>query len=117
MSNRQIIFHLTLLAALIALTAVFYWHKTGMRAVPSLAQDLQQKDEKLRIHAVETLSKLGPSAKQSVPDLIQALHDSNWAVATGAGYALLKIDLDAGKKAVPDLTKILRTFKIHGLRT
>jgi HEAT repeat protein len=107
-SYKHIFAHLALLAAAIVVGTLLYWSRSGYRAVPALIRQLDAQDDELRLHAVQWLADIGPSAREAVPALVKALHDRNWAVATAAAYALNRIDIDAGRQAVPDLVKELK---------
>lgn len=46
--------------------------KYGKQAVPALQEALADKDNQVRKHAAEALAKIGPDAKDAVPDLLKA---------------------------------------------
>jgi HEAT repeat protein len=76
----------------------------GPKALPIL-QDLL-KDRRVRTTTVITIGSMGPSAKAAVPDLIEALDDSNWMTRTMACESLGKIGPGA-EAAIPALRKKL----------
>jgi hypothetical protein len=52
---------------------------------------LEDKDPNMRYWAVQSLGKLGPAAKEAVPNLIVALKDESALVKSGAAVALGEI--------------------------
>ncbi|HCE45271.1 MAG TPA: hypothetical protein DET40_17160 [Lentisphaeria bacterium] len=71
--------------------------------VPSLIKALGSKEDKVRSHAVETLSKIG---EPSVPSLIEALTDVNSSARKGAVDALGNIG-NIRPEILPALIKLL----------
>jgi HEAT repeat protein len=63
---------------------------------------------KLRVHAVITLSLIGPAATEAVPLLTELLDDPDWDVRLWAAQALAAVGPGA-KPAVPTLTEKVAT--------
>jgi HEAT repeat protein len=76
------------------------------RPVGYWAYQLKDQDPQRREEAVRTLNSMGEKAKDSVPELIEALHDSEDIVRILAALALSKIGPDASE-AVEALGKAL----------
>ena len=82
--------------------------KCGDRAVKALSQELQQKDESIRINAVAALGSLGAAAHSAIPALsVTALADKSPVVRSSAAYALGSMGA-AAESAVPALTVALQ---------
>jgi len=78
------------------------WEPEDERAVPALAQVLQNGDDNIREKAVWVLGEIG--AERAVPVLIRALQDASQSVRGGAATALRKI---GDPQAVPALAQVL----------
>ena len=101
MTRRQRGLHLVALLALIGGLGLFYWQSTGARAVPALAEALNDEDAKVRIAAAQTLAEIGSGAGAAVPGLLnQALHDRVLYAGTSAARALRNIDLIAARQVM-----------------
>mgnify|MGYP002778595507 CR=1 FL=1 len=82
--------------------------KCGDRAVKALSQNLQQKDETIRINAVAALGSMGAAAHSAIPALsVTALADKSPVVRSSAAYALGSMGA-AAESAVPALTVALQ---------
>jgi hypothetical protein len=68
-------------------------------AVPVLLELLRDEDARIRLIAVEALSRVGANARQAVPALLTALEDEDEAVRTEAVWALWFIDHEAAEAA------------------
>jgi HEAT repeat protein len=61
--------------------AAIAWHGSDAAdAVPKLREILKGADAAKRMQALETLGRLGPAAKDAVPDMIAALKDKDHLV-------------------------------------
>jgi len=84
------------------------WYKTyGINSVddlnnpssiPSIVKALSSTNGHVRIKAANSLSNMGPKAKEAIPYLVPVLNDRNGAVRIAAIRALAKI---ASKEAIP----------------
>ncbi len=63
----------------------------GKEIVPGMISLLKDDDWEMRRGAAWILGKVGPEAKDAVPALTEALHDSNPEVRTRAAEALKKV--------------------------
>jgi HEAT repeat protein len=75
----------------------------GKEAVPFLVQALKDKDDVIRLLAVQGLGRLGPEAKTAIPALIEALKDRHRIVSDIAWNTLRQL----GDEAVPSLLEAL----------
>ena len=80
--------------------------RIGQPAVAQLRQELKAADAKRKLRAIDILARIGPDAKDAVPDLITMLQSGNERVKKYAARALGQIGPDAGA-AVPQLIKAL----------
>ena len=64
--------------------------RIGEPAVQGLVEAIRTKPQ-VRILAPMTLEKIGPAAKEAIPELQKLIHDNNPAVRAAASEALLKI--------------------------
>ena len=74
----------------------------GPGAVPALLQALEAPDTRVRRVLIETLSRLGPHAKDAAPALIHGLEDPDPRVRRGCAAALGSVQADI-EDAVPAL--------------
>jgi HEAT repeat protein len=83
----------------------------GADAAPAIGQILvllkHKDDSEIRWNAARTLGKIGPAAKEAVPDLIAALKDSDALVREHAAEALGDIGPQA-KESISALEKVLK---------
>ncbi len=77
------------------------------RMVEAARQGLKAEHWGTRLTAVSILGKLGPKAKESVPDLVKALTDWKFEVRCAAAWTLMKIGHkdDAVVKALKEAQK------------
>jgi HEAT repeat protein len=68
------------------------------------AKGLKDKDPEVRLRAAEFLNELGPKAEPFLPELVEALADSDWKVAGTAEGTLWQI----GRAAVPPVLDVLQ---------
>ncbi len=66
-----------------------------------------ESDSEIRWNAARTLGKIGPAAKETTPNLVAALKDSEPLVREHAAEALGEIGPDA-KEAIPELIQALK---------
>lgn len=78
----------------------------GPAAVKNLKPDLHSRDPRIRREAVGVLVRMGPDAKDAVPDLIVLLDDEDEATRKLAARALGRIGPEAAS-AIPALKKML----------
>jgi HEAT repeat protein len=83
----------------------------GPDGLPHLTHMLLHEDKYVRRNAVWAIGKLGPLAKKVLPDLCQALHDSDPRTGAGAAQALGNMGADA-VEAIPALTEAMRGTNI-----
>lgn len=101
MSHKQIWFNIAGLGVLIALLGLTYWQHTGPRVVPTLVEQLKDRDTTARILAAQWLAKLGPDAYGALPALVDlALHDPNQDTSAAAATAIRTLDLQAAREVV-----------------
>jgi HEAT repeat protein len=83
--------------------------RIGAAAVPDLVRALGDPDPGVRLRAAEALARIGPDAKEAVPELIRLLSDEREHVETrkAAAWALGQIGPPASG-AVPELMRILQ---------
>lgn len=93
--------HLVHDAALLALA------RSGARAVPILAETLDDDEAAARAGAANALARIGPDAAPAVPQLITSLDDSSATVRVAAASALAALGSDA-HDAVPPLLTLAR---------
>jgi HEAT repeat protein len=60
--------------------------------VPLLRDALRDPDPELRWRAAEALGRIGPGARDAVPDLTAALKDPDEAVRRWAAWALGRVE-------------------------
>ncbi len=102
-------FSLMLLACMICRVA------SGAESAPDvndLIRDLRAVDYQVRVHAAETLGRLGPSAAPAVRALASAVFDPRFEVQSEALIALERIGPPA-RSAVPALTAVLQGEDAH----
>lgn len=80
-----------------------------IKSVEDLIQDLSSKEARVRGEAVAALGRLGPKAKEAIPELLRALADRDANVRLEATLTLAKI----GTIAVPNLRKALESQNAH----
>ena len=104
---------LILLILLLIPSCTAFWYKDYQiqrgdlykpSSVPKLIKALDDKNENVRILAVQTLEYIGPTAKEAIPALIKASENKN--VAYYALPALVKIGKD-DKALTPHLVRFL----------
>lgn len=78
------------------------------RAVPALAEALQDQSAIVRCTAAESLGWIGPKAKDAMPSLIAALRDHDTHVRIAAAEASIRIDSARTKMAVSVLRAMLQ---------
>jgi HEAT repeat protein len=78
----------------------------GPPAVDELRAALQNRDPRVRREAAGVLARMGPEAKESVPDLTRLLDDEDEATRKMAARALGRIGPDAAS-AVPALMRTM----------
>jgi hypothetical protein len=78
----------------------------GPPAVKNLKSDLHSRDPRIRREAVGVLVRMGPDAKDAVPDLIVLLDDEDEATRKLAARALGRIGPEAAP-AIPALKRML----------
>ncbi len=101
LTPREIKLHLLGLFMFIGLLGLWYWLSTGVRAVPTLIEMLQDDDPSTRIVAAEQLGQVGPAARAAIPRLLaQATEDGNQHANTTAAAALKSIDLTAARRVM-----------------
>lgn len=83
----------------------------GPEALPTLIEMLRHDDKYVRRHAVWALGKLGPLARPALPDMCQALRDSDPRTASGAAQSLGSLGTD-GADAVTALAEAMRGTNI-----
>lgn len=71
----------------------------------SLIADLDSDDERTRLIAASSIGKLGPRAKDAVPQLVELLEDDEDSIRMAGVLALAKIGPEA-KPALPELQKL-----------
>jgi hypothetical protein len=81
--------------------------KCGSPAVQKLTDNLQNRDEIVRLNAASALGSMGVVAKAAIPDLISTLKDSSSIVRSSAASALGGMGLEA-KSAIPALSAALQ---------
>jgi HEAT repeat protein len=89
-----------------ALTALSRLGPAAKPAIPTVIEMLKDRQQGLRLHCAMVLSNLGPTAKPAVPALIEMLNDKDTCFA--AARALLKIDPESAKSAIPILERMAR---------
>ena len=98
---REIKLHLLGLVLFVGLLSLWYWLSTGIRAVPTLIEMLQDDDPSTRIVAAEQLGQVGPAALAAIPRLLaQATRDGSQHANTTAAAALKSIDLTAARQVM-----------------
>jgi len=78
----------------------------GPPAIKEIRTSFQSRDPRIRREAVGVLARMGPEAKEAVPDLIRLLDDEDEATRKLAARALGRIGPDAAP-AVPALKRML----------
>ncbi len=78
----------------------------GISAIPALIGWTQDKDEWVRLGAVNALGRIGMEPARVIPVLVKALRDADPLVRRDAASALGNYGKEA-KDAVPDLIKVL----------
>lgn len=76
----------------------------GVRALPQLQQSLKDKEDEVRLEAVEALLQLNPNFPQVLPSLLPALQDKSPAVRLVAVAGLARFNA----AAVPHLIQALK---------
>lgn len=101
LTTREITLHLLGLVLFVGLLSLWYWLSTGIRAVPTLIEMLQDDDPSTRIVAAEQLGQVGPAAQAAIPRLLaQATRDGSQHANTTAAAALKSIDLTAARQVM-----------------
>lgn len=91
-----------------ALRALARYGADAAPALPKIIVLLEHKDDsEIRWNAARTLGKIGPPAKEAMPNLSAALEDSDPLVREHAAEALGDIGPQA-KEAIPALVKVLK---------
>ncbi len=85
-------------------------------AIPALIEGLQQKEERVRIEASQTLLMTGPVAKAAIPALKKLLDDPKSAVRLEAALTLVGIDPKEAGGTVPALTEGLKADDRNAVR-
>ena len=95
----------------------------GIKAVPTLIDSLENKDNWIRTNAANILGEIGPPAKDAIPALVIALDDNYDDCRFRAVQALQKIgDIDpmvmpALDKASKDKSKKIANLAKHAMKT
>jgi HEAT repeat protein len=92
-------------------------------AIQHLVKKLADSDRKIRLTAKETLEKMdakwrqNKSAHKGIPNLMEALSDSRWAVRGAAIEALAEFGPLVGKLVVPRFVKAMNTDSSMDVRS
>ncbi|MEK6804859.1 MAG: HEAT repeat domain-containing protein [Nitrospirota bacterium] len=117
LTPREIKLHLLGLILFIGLLCLWYWLSTGIRAVPTLIEMLQDDDPSTRIVAAEQLGQVGPAAQAAIPRLLaQATQDGSQHANTAAA-ALKSIDLTAARQVMAHFIPRLQNQDAQQRRT
>jgi HEAT repeat protein len=84
--------------------------------VPALSPMLNDPSADVCITAASVLGKIGPSAKEAVPALLAGAGGIDSRLSWHGGVALLEIDPESAKKAIPAIVLALRIGNDEAIR-
>ena len=79
----------------------------GPPSIPALIELLKDKDDRVRMAALETMARTCPGTEIAIPTLIGLLRDTNGQIRSLAAKALGQMG-PAAEVAIPSLTKLFR---------
>jgi len=80
---------------------------TNEGVITALVDRIRDVDSKVRIESINSLRRLGPSAKIAVPVLLRAIDDPDESVRESAALALCAVDLQTAKSHERVLRQLL----------
>lgn len=97
--------------SLLLFTATAFAQSTPTQAdISSLLADIRSKEPIRRYEALETLTKLGPSAGQAVPELEKLLVDDDELARVLAASALVRVEPDNAQRKQAAVQALARTM-------